>query len=86
MGPRIGGDDFETLVYPVDGGSYYQTTFAYWRQLLDARAAQVGIEPTTTSPSTPDTVGTGLIASGKTTSMAANPLLDAWTAGGPGGR
>lgn len=86
MGPRIVGDDFETLVYPVDDGAYYQTTFAYWRQLLDARAAQVGVEPTTTSPSTPNSVGTGLTASGETTSMAANPLLDAWTAGGPGGR
>jgi len=86
MGPRIVGDDFETLLYPVDDGTYYQTTFAYWRQLLEARAAQVGIEPTTTSPSTPDTVGTGLTASGETTSMGANPLLDAWTAGSPGGR
>ena len=86
VGPRIVGDDFETLVYPVDDGAYYQTTFAYWRQLLDARAAQVGIEPTTTSPSTPDNVGTGLTTSGETTSMTANPLLDAWTAGGPGGR
>jgi len=86
MGPRIVGDDFETLVYPVDNGAYYQTTFAYWRQLLDARAAQVGVEPATTSPSTPDSVGTGLTASGETASMAANPLLDAWTAGGPGGR
>ena len=86
MGPRIVGDDFETLIYPVDDGAYYQTTFAYWRQLLDARAAQVGIEPTTTSPSTPDNVGTGLTTSGETTSMTANPLLDAWTAGGPGGR
>jgi len=86
MGPRIVGDDFETLVYPVDDGAYYQTTFAYWRQLLDARAAQVGLEPTTTSPANPDTVGTGLTATGETTSMAANPLLDAWTAGGPGGR
>jgi hypothetical protein len=86
MGPRIVGDDFETLVYPVEDGAYYQTTFAYWRQLLETRAAQVGIEPTTTSPSTPDTVGTGLTASGETTSMAANPLLDAWTAGGPRGR
>jgi len=86
MGPRIVGEDFETLIYPVDDGAYYQTTFAYWRQLLEARAAQVGIEPTTTSPSTPDTVGTGLTASGETTSMAANPLLDAWTAAGPGGQ
>jgi len=33
-------------VYPVDGGTYYQTTFAYWRQLLAARAKHVGIEPT----------------------------------------
>jgi hypothetical protein len=86
MGPRIVGDDFETLVYPVDDGAYYQTTFAYWRQLLEARAAQVGVEPVTPSPSTPDSVGTSLTASGETTSMAANPLLDAWTAGGPGGR
>jgi len=46
MGPRFVGDDFETLVYPVDGGTYYQTTFAYWRQLLAARAKHVGIEPT----------------------------------------
>ncbi len=86
MGPRIVGDDFETLVYPVDNGTYYQTTFAYWRQLLDARAAQVGIEPTTTSPSTPDSVGTGLTASGETALMAANPLLDAWTTGSVGRR
>jgi len=34
------------LVYPVDDGAYYQTTFAYWRQLLAARATQVGVEPT----------------------------------------
>ena len=86
MGPRIVGDDFETLVYPVEDGAYYQTTFAYWRQLLEARAAQVGVEPATPSPSTPDNVGTGLTATGETTSMAANPLLDAWTASGPGGR
>ena len=31
MGPRIIADDFETLVYPVDDGAYYQTTFSYWR-------------------------------------------------------
>jgi len=80
------GEDFETPVYPVDDGGYYQTTFAYWRQLLETRAAQVGIEPATTSPSTPDSVGTGLTASGETASMAANPLLDAWTAGSVGRR
>jgi len=31
MGPRFVGDEFETPVYRVDGGVYYQTTFAYWR-------------------------------------------------------
>jgi hypothetical protein len=51
MGPRFVGDDFETRVYPVKGGTYYQTTFAYWRQLLAARAKHVGIEP---QPSTAD--------------------------------
>jgi len=86
MGPRIITDDFETLVYPVDDGAFYQTTLAYWRQLLAARADEVGIKPTTTSPSTSGPVGTGLTATGGTTSMAANPLLDAWTAGGSGGR
>jgi hypothetical protein len=47
MGPRVVGEDFETFVYPVDDGVYYQTTFAYWRQLFAARATQVGVEPTT---------------------------------------
>ncbi|OYR84563.1 hypothetical protein DJ72_05420, partial [Halorubrum distributum] len=55
MGPRVVGEDFETLVYPIDDGAYYQTTFAYWRQLLAARATQVGVEPTTSTPSTPST-------------------------------
>ena len=50
MGPRFFGDDFETLVYPVGGGTYYQTTFAYWQQLLAARAKHVGIEPTEMEP------------------------------------
>jgi len=86
MGPRIVGDDFETLVYPVDDGAYYQTTFAYWRQLLDARAAQVGLEPTTTSPANPDTVGTGHHRDRRDDLDGGESLLDAWTAGGPGGR
>ncbi|MFD1600678.1 hypothetical protein ACFSBX_17200 [Halobellus rarus] len=84
MGPRFVGDEFETLVYPVDDGAYYQTTFAYWRQLLGARAEQVGLEPA--SPSTPTTtsdgVGTGMTANGTTASLTANPLLDAWTSAG----
>ena len=88
MGPRVVGEDFETLVYPVDDGAYYQTTFAYWRQLLAARATQVGVEPTTPAPSTPtpEGVGTGVTAEGETVSATADPLLDAWTASGTGGR
>ncbi len=88
MGPRVVGEDFETLVYPVGDGAYYQTTFAYWRQLLAARATQVGVEPTTPTPSTPtpEGVGTGVTADGKTVAATADPLLDAWTASGTGGR
>ncbi|WP_180271701.1 hypothetical protein [Halorubrum persicum] len=88
MGPRVVGEDFETLVYPVDDGAYYQTTFAYWRQLLAARATQVGVEPTTPAPSTPtpEGVGTGVTADGETVAPTADPLLDAWTATGTGDR
>lgn len=88
MGPRVVGEDFETLVYPVDDGAYYQTTFAYWQQLLAARATQVGVEPTIPAPSTPtpEGVGTGVTADGETVSATADPLLDAWTATGTGGR
>ncbi|UWM57052.1 hypothetical protein N0B31_21675 (plasmid) [Salinirubellus salinus] len=88
MGPRIVSEDFETLVYPVDDGAYYQTTFAYWRQLLAARASQVGVEPSTPTPSTPtpEGVGTGVTADGETLAMTTDPLLDAWTATGTGGR
>jgi len=84
MGPRFVSDEFETLVYPVDDGAYYQTTFAYWRQLLATRATQVGLEPATPpSTSSPAGVGTGVTADGETTSLTTSPLLDAWTA--PGG-
>jgi hypothetical protein len=87
LGPRLVGDDFETLLYPVDDGAYYQTTFAYWRQLLAARATQAGIEPTeTASTPTPEGVGAGVTADGETVSATADPLLDAWTATGAGGR
>jgi len=88
MGPQIRGEDFETLVYPVDDGAYYQTTFAYWRQLLAARATQVGAEPTTPAPSTPtpEGVGTGVTVDDETVAATADPLLDAWTATEAGGR
>jgi hypothetical protein len=87
MGPRVVGDDFETTVYPVEDGAYYQTTFTYWQELLATRASQVGVESTTT-PSTPNPegVGTGVTAEGETVSVAANPLLDAWTTADAGGR
>jgi hypothetical protein len=88
MGPRVVGEDFETLVYPVNDGAYFQTTFAYWRQLLAARATRVGVEPTTPAPSTPtpEGVGTGVTTDGETVAATADPLLDAWTATGTGGR
>ena len=82
MGPRIRGDDFETLVYPVDDGAYYQTTFAYWRQLLEARATQVGVESTTPASAPSGDVGTGVTAEGETLAATPDPLLDAWTATG----
>jgi len=82
MGPRFVGDDFETLVYPVEDGQYYQTTFAYWRQLLGTRAAQVGIS--TDSPGrspSPETgsVGTGITTDGKRPSVTTDPMRDAWS-------
>ena len=88
MGTRVVGEDFETLVYSVDDGAYYQTTFAYWRQLLAARATQVGVEPTTPAPSTPtpEGVGTGVTADGEAVAATTDPLLDAWTVSGIGGR
>ncbi len=88
MGPRLLGEEFETLVYPVDDGTYYQTTFAYWRELLAARATRVGMEPTTPSSSTAtrDGVGTGITAAGERASTTTDPLLDAWTATDTGGR
>ncbi|WP_433633596.1 hypothetical protein [Halomicrococcus sp. NG-SE-24] len=36
FGPRFVGEDFETLVYPSEDGSF-QTTLAYWQRVLTAR-------------------------------------------------
>lgn len=36
FGPRFAGDDFETLVYPLEDGTI-QTTLAYWQRILTAR-------------------------------------------------
>jgi len=85
MGPRFHGEDFETLVYPVDGGAYYQTTFAYWRHVLGARAVQAGLDVASPqSPTVPDAegVGSGMLTDGSTAALTANPLLDAWTDSG----
>lgn len=80
LGPRFVGDAFETLVYPVGGGSSFQTTFAYWRQLLGVRAAQVELEavPDDTASRPAVTVGSGVTAEGERTSFTAAPLQDAW--------
>lgn len=85
FGPRFLGDDFETLVYPVDDGSFYQTTFAYWQQVLATRAEQVGIEPAEQSNQNPSAaVGTGVTANGSRAAFEAAPLRDAWSAAGGG--
>lgn len=82
MGPRFVGEDFETLVYPIEDGQYYQTTFAYWRQLLGTRAAQVGVATDAPGQSTgPETgsVGTGITADGERPSVTTDPMRDALT-------
>nr|WP_244510229.1 hypothetical protein [Natronobacterium texcoconense] len=81
MGPRFVGEEFETLVYPVEGGSYYQTTFAYWREILETRASQLGLQPASPEPvADEDGIGHGTMADGTSTSLTADPMLDAWTA------
>lgn len=87
LGPRFSGGDFETLVYPVGDGAYLQTTFAYWRQVLGARAVQAGVEPavSSTSPrSTAGSIGYGLLADGSTAPLTTDPLLDVWSGDGRG--
>jgi hypothetical protein len=81
MGPRFVGDEFETTVYPVDGGTYYQTTFTYWQQLLAARAKHVGIEPTgmesqSSIPDNRDDIST------KVNSVSVDTLASTWSATG----
>jgi hypothetical protein len=68
LGPRFRSDDFETQVYPVAGGRQYQTTLAYWQQLLATRASQLGIQP-----SEPELTPSGKTErSGRTTSSEAS--------------
>lgn len=47
MGPRFTGEDFETLVYPRNGG--FQTTLAYWQRILEARHPEYANSPATTT-------------------------------------
>jgi len=87
MGRGSSATAFETLVYPVDDGAYYQTTFAYWRQLLAARhAGRRWNRRRRRRRRRLRSVGTGVTADGETVAATADPLLDAWTATGTGGR
>jgi hypothetical protein len=78
LGPQFVAEEFETLLYPIDDGAYYQTTLAYWRQVLDTRAEQVGLEGPSSPRSRDDGVGTGVRADGTTEAVTPNPLVDAW--------
>ena len=69
MGPRFTGDTTTTLVYPTPHAGVYQTTLAYWQQLLDARARAVGADRTTPAHHTPP-------------APAPDPMADALTAAG----
>lgn len=87
MGPRFVGDEFETRLYPVADGTGHQTTFAYWRQLLEARAARASSTRMAPDPTEDTTaVGRGTTIDGETVTTTPNPLLDAGatapTAGG----
>lgn len=73
MGPQFVGDNFETRVYPLDDGAYYQTTFAYWQQLLAARAKHVGIE---LQPMTADNERS--ITTTQRNPMSGDTLASAW--------
>ncbi|WP_135855192.1 hypothetical protein [Halorussus salinus] len=51
LGPRFVGDDFETLVYPMDDGTV-QTTLTFWRRVLEARVSASETATTGTSHET----------------------------------
>lgn len=90
LGPRFVGDDFETQVYPVAGGRQYQTTLAYWQQLLAARASHLGLGPSETEPTpsrteqTPSEVGNrgGGTATLEASVQGLNPAATAWPSAG----
>ncbi|WP_284010317.1 MULTISPECIES: hypothetical protein [Haloarcula] len=81
LGPRFVGEEFETTVYPVSDGAY-QTTLAYWRDILAHRADQAGIEPSDTSTKDDEpSIGT---ADGGVT-MRTDPVADALSESSAGG-
>jgi hypothetical protein len=55
FGPRFVGDEFETLVYPVEGG--FQTTLSYWSEILSARFQAIQQGKTPASPRVPASSG-----------------------------
>ncbi|WP_331232269.1 P-loop NTPase family protein [Natronorarus salvus] len=56
MGPRFIADSFETLVYPL-GNGHYQTTLAFWAEILNAR--QPIYDAAQTGPQTPEVPADG---------------------------
>lgn len=87
MGPRFSSEEFETVVYPVADGAYYQTTFAYWQRILAARVDQRGLDldsaPTPGSSEAALGEDSSHRQSGATRgdALTPTPLLDAWRNG-----
>jgi hypothetical protein len=57
FGPRFAGEGFETLVYPRRDGTV-QTTLAFWRRVLERRAAVAGAAGPSTGTGTGAGTGT----------------------------
>lgn len=74
VGSRFSGDEFETLVYPIGRGAYYQTTIACWRQVIGCVPDNWG-EPAspTGSTRTDEDVGRGATIDGAATARRGNP-------------
>jgi hypothetical protein len=83
LGPRFVGEEFETLAYSVDAGGGYQTTLAYWRQLLATRVQQADTVPAPEPAAQPTGgVGTGVTTTGDSITPTASPVRDLFHAGG----
>lgn len=78
LGPRFVGEDFETLAYPADASGGYQTTLAYWRQLLATRVRQ---SDTVSTPEPPIEPTDRVTTTGEITPTA-SPVRDLWHAVG----